>query len=144
MPELPYLAIDLHLRYMHPFGALRPYFEALTQGRAAATRCPTCLRAWSPPRLSCPQDQIDTQWIALSGHGHIVSVTSGESRLPLADTPGRHTFALIALDGADNLAFGRVVCGETTVKRGQRVRLLRAPGKAPHPAQAAYFVPDEA
>ncbi|MFQ5994914.1 MAG: Zn-ribbon domain-containing OB-fold protein [Acidiferrobacterales bacterium] len=143
MAEPRYFAIDLQLHYTHPLGALRPYFDALASGRAIASRCPTCQRVWFPPRLSCAQDYTDTVWTELSGAGHIVSVTSGESRLPLADATEHHTFALVALDGADNVAFGRVASGETTVARGQRVRLAKAPEKAPHPAQAAYFVADD-
>jgi len=135
--------IDLQLRYMHTLGALRPYFDGLKAGQARASRCPTCKRTWFPPRLSCPQDHTDIEWITLAGRGQIVSVTAGASRLPLTATRDHYIFALVALDGADNLAFGRAVGDEAALTPGRRVRLTKAPEPAPHPAQCAYFVPDK-
>lgn len=133
--------IDLHLSYTHSLGGLDPYFQGLAQGRAVASRCPVCQRQWFPPRLRCPDDHADTGWTELSGRGIVMALTKGRSRLPLAKAGADHTFALIALDGADNLAFGRIGNG-SAIDVGQRVRLVAVPGDSPHPAQAACFVID--
>lgn len=131
--------IDLHLSYTHSLGGLDPYFQGLAQGRAVASRCPVCERQWFPPRLRCPDDHADTGWTELSGGGVVMALTTGQGRLPLAKPAAKHTFALISLDGADNLAFGRIADGGS-VEVGQRVRLAPAPGEPPHPAQAAWFI----
>lgn len=141
--EVDVVTIDLHLRYMHSLGALQPYFKGLQAGRAMATRCPHCKRTWFPPRLVCPHDHADAEWTPLNGYGRIVSVTTGNSRLPLSNTTAEYTFALIALDGADNVAFGRIVGEAIALEPGCRVRLTPAPTPGLHPAQAACFVPDE-
>ena len=138
-PQPAPTAIDLHLRYAHSLGGLDPYFRGLAEGRAMASRCPVCKRRWFPPRLRCPDDHADTGWAELSGHGLVMALTAGRSRLPLAGSAADHTFALIALDGADNLAFGRIADGGN-IDVGQRVRLVAVPGEPPHPAQAACFV----
>ncbi len=136
MPEQ--IRIDLLLRYEHPLGALAPYFEGLAKGRAMATRSPSNGRVWFPPRIVCPYDFSETEWIELEGTGQIVSVTMGPGRLPLTEQVGELSFALIAVDGADNLTLGRVI-GEGTPRLGSRVRLARLDEAPPHPAQAACF-----
>ncbi len=135
--------IDLRLRYTHTLGALRPYFDGLRAGEATASRCPACKRTWFPPRLVCPRDHTGTQWVRLSGRGRIVNATAGKARLPLAAVAGHHVFALVALDGADNVAFARLGVGQTVPAPGARVRLVRSPEAVPHPAQCAWFVPDD-
>lgn len=133
------VALKLELDYAHPLGALAPYFEGLERGQAIASRCDACGRTWFPPRLSCPGHGA-TVWAPLDGGGRIVSATVTESRLPFGGPSELHVFALVAMDGAENLAFGRVGAEPGAVLAGLRVRLARAPGAWPHPAQAAWFV----
>ena len=143
MAELvPSVPLTLTLRYTHPLGALAPYFRGLEQGRAVASRCTTCGRTWFPPRLSCPAHGT-TNWVELSGRGRVVSVTVTDSVLPFTSVRARHVFALIALDGAENHAFGRIAGAPAAACAGLVVRLMRAAGTWPHPAQAAWFVVDE-
>lgn len=137
------LPLELRLRYTLTAGALRPYFEALQRGQALASRCPQCRRTWFPPRLLCPYDRRGTEWIALNGRGRIVNVTSGVSRLPLAQTSAHHCFALIALEGADNVGLARVIGDVATLLPGTHVRLIASPEAAPHPAQSACFIADD-
>lgn len=137
------IAIDLHLRYTHPLGALAPYFDGLREGQARASRCPVCRHTCFPPRLLCAHDRHQTEWTTLNGAGCIISVTSGISRLPLSDTKAAYCFALVAVDGADNAAFARVVGDPVLLVPGTRVHLVATGGEAPHPAQCACFVPDE-
>ncbi len=135
--------LTLTLRYRHPLGELAPYFRGLETGRAVATRCPACGRTWFPPRLICPLHDRDVEWTELAGLGRIVSFTVAETTLPFGAVRERRTFALIALDGAENLAFGRVAGDPAEARAGQRVRLARAPGDWPHPAQAAWYVAED-
>lgn len=137
------LTLALQLRYAHTPGALRPYFEALQQGQALGSQCPRCQRNWFPPRLLCPHDRSATEWIRLSGRGRIINVTSGTSRLPLARTSTHHCFALVALDGAVNMSFARIVGDERALQAGARVRLTAVAAATPHPAQSACFVVDD-
>lgn len=132
--------LTLTLRYRHPLGDLAPYFRGLEAGRAVAARCPECGRTWFPPRLVCSLHDRDVEWTDLTGLGRIVSVTVTETALPFGVTRERRAFALISLDGAENLAFGRLASDPAEARAGQRVRLARAPGDWPHPAQAAWFV----
>lgn len=132
--------LELELRYAHTLGALRPYFEALQQGQALASHCPQCKRTWFPPRLLCPHDRSTTEWIRLSGRGRIINVTCGISRLPLSQISSHNCFALLALDGADNVSFARVVGDERALQPGTRVRLTAVTATTPHPAQSACFV----
>lgn len=135
--------LTLTLRYRHPLGDLAPYFCGLEAGRAVAARCPECGRTWFPPRLVCPVHDRDVEWCDLAGLGRLVSVTVTETALPFGTIRERRAFALIALDGAENLAFGRVAGDPAKARVGQRVRLARAPGDWPHPAQAAWFVAED-
>lgn len=137
------LTLELQLRYAHTPGALRPYFEALQLGQALASHCPQCQRNWFPPRLLCPYDRATTEWLRLSGHGHIINVTNGTSRLPLTQSSAYHCFALVALDGADNVSFARVVGDERAIQPGTRVRFSAVRTATPHPAQSACFVVDD-
>ena len=157
------IPLTLTLRYAHPLGELAPYFQGLDAGRAIATRCPTCARTWFPPRLSCPEHGAATVWTDLSGKGRIVSVSISfrsrkpgyagkgrivsvsiaDSTLPFGAETARRAFLMVALDGAENLAFGRFAGAPDAARAGLKVRLARAPGTWPHPAQAAWFVADE-
>jgi hypothetical protein len=141
-PERDAVPLVMKLRYAHPQGFFGPYFEGLEAGRAVAARCPECGRTWFPPRAHCPEHRRETEWCALSGRGRIVSVTVGETALPFGRERARRAFALVAMDGAANLAFGRIAGEPEAPRPGMRVRLERAPGRWPHPAQAAWYVAD--
>jgi hypothetical protein len=78
----------------------------------------------------------------LSGRGTIATLTRGHGMLPGTGTVGATGFALIRLDGADNLCFGRLAAAASRLGPGARVRLARAQGRWAHPAQCAEYVPD--
>ena len=129
-----YLDLKLELDYSYALGGLKPYFDALSEGRALASKCPECGTISFPPRLICANDQTETQWMELDGTGVIVESTSGQ------DANGEDVcFALIQMDGADNRCLGRLVGGDSDV--GDRVRLQAATSNGVHPAQNAVFVP---
>ena len=116
------IAIDMHFRYQHPLGARAPYFDGLLHGRAMGSRCGGCGRVSFAPARCCTSD---FQWQELPGTGRVVAATDG--------------FALIAMDGADNLTLGLLQAPAAT---GQRVRLALAPGPVEHPSQAVFFQVD--
>lgn len=133
------LHLELSLAYSHGTGALTPYFDALVQGRALASRCGDCSKVWFAPHVHCPDDGGACDWIELDGGGEIVAATQTRSRLPLTDDDGDHVFVLVAMNGADNRVFGRLANDPGLDVVGCTVRLVAAPGAAPHPAQAALF-----
>ena len=134
--------IDLTLRYTHALGALVPYFEGLTAGRAVASVCAACGRTWFPPRPGCCSRAGPVQWTTLAGTGYVVAATNGGGTLPFGGGPAGEGLALIALDGADNLALGWVDGFGGEPPEGARVRLVASDRQMPHPAQAAWYVPE--
>jgi len=70
------------------------------------------------------------------------NVTVTDSVLPFGTEAAHRAFALVAFDGAENLAFGRLAGPPEAAAEGQIVWISRAPGTWPHPAQAACFVLD--
>ncbi|MEP6656176.1 MAG: hypothetical protein ABJC33_03020 [Betaproteobacteria bacterium] len=135
------VAIELHLRYAHGLGALSPYFAGLERGVALATQCPRCRRTWFAPRLTCICGSRVLDWRELTGRGTVVVLTRGPAVLPVTGVVHESGFALIRLDGADNLCFGRLGRTATQLEPGNAVRLARAPGQWAHPSQCAEYVP---
>ena len=127
------LPIDIGVRYTHSLGALAPYFDGLAAGRAIASTCPACGRTWFPPRLGCCSRVGPPQWTTLAGTGRIVAGTNGGGTLPFGGGPAGEGLALVALDGADNLALGWVDgLGEVPPEgRGGPARLRHRAGAAP-------------
>ena len=83
------------------------------------------------------------RWITLAGTGRVVAGTSGGGALPFGGGPAGKGLALVALDGADNLALGWVDGFGGAPPEGARVRLVTTGDCAPpHPAQAARYVPE--
>ena len=134
--------IDLHLSYAHGLGALSPYFAGLCRGVAMATRCHDCRQTWFAPRLVCRCGSTSMDWVQLTGRGTIVAATHGRATLPGTDVTAEFGFALIRLDGADNLCFGRLGRAASRLGAGSAVRLSRAEGEWAHPAQCAEYVPE--
>lgn len=134
--------IELTLRYTHSLGGLAPYFEGLASGRAVAARCDSCGRTWFPPRLGCCSRSSAARWTTLAGTGRIVAGTNGGGTLPFRGGPAGEGLALVALDGADNLALGWVDGLGDVPPESARVRLVATGTRTPHPAQAARFVPE--
>ena len=134
--------LELTLRYTHSLGGLVPYFEGLAAGRALATHCALCGRTWFPPRLRCCSRAGALRWTTLAGTGRIVAGTNGGGALPFGGGPAGEGLALVALDGADNLALGWVDGFGDVPPEGARVRLVTTGTHPPHPAQAARFFPE--
>jgi uncharacterized OB-fold protein len=134
--------IELRLRYAHGLGGLAPYFSGLERGAAMATRCSSCRRTWFAPRLTCTCGGRDLVWVELTGRGTLVAVTRGRAVLPGTGFVAAAGFALIRLDGADNLCFGRLAPAASRLGPGSALHLARAEQQWAHPAQCAEYVPD--
>lgn len=132
--------LELRLHYTHGLGALSPYFAGLERGVACATRCTICRRTWFPPRSTCTCGARTLEWFELSGRGTIVDVTQTRMKLPGSSAASDFAFALLRLDGADNLCFGRLARAAAHLGSGALVQLSRAQGPWPHPSQCAEFV----
>ena len=133
--------IEVTLRYAHALGGLAPYLEGLTAGRAVASVCAACGRTWFPPRLGCCSRSGPARWTTLAGTGRVVAGTSGGGTLPFGGGPAGEGLALIALDGADNLALGWVDGFGGAPPEGARVRIVTGGDCPPHPVQAVRFIP---
>lgn len=130
--------IRLGLCYRHGRGGFADYFAALAEGRALASRDPDTGRVSFPP---APEPGRHER-VALPGTGTVAAITRGPALLPLHPAPLEACFALIAMDGADNLCFGRIE-GDAPLAPGARMRLAPSSGAVHHPAQAVCFVPVE-
>ncbi len=78
-------------------------------------------------------------WTELSGIGTIIAVTQGVSAMPLREGVRTRAFALVAMDGADNLTFGRLAERHPILGAGTRVRLIKTPEPPKFPTQAVCF-----
>lgn len=133
------VALELTFAYAHAFGALAPYFRALAQGRALASKCTACGRTWFPPRMTCVCG-AETESVELSGSGSVEVLTSGPGVVPLTTIAGELWFALVRFDGASNLSLVR--CDSAGIAVGDRGRLVPSSQPGPHPATHVVFVRD--
>ncbi len=126
--DVLYFPLKLELDYCYSLGEMKPYFDALQEGRALASRCPVCECVNFPPRLICESDRQKSTWFELTGLGTIKQLTAGRSE----------TFAHVAMDGAGNLFLGRL--SGKNFKKGDRVKLIRdTRAVVRHPAQSISF-----
>ena len=127
-----YFSLQIELDYSYSVGDLKPYFDALSEGRTLASRCLECDYVSYPPRLICHKDHKQTEWLVLNGTGQIVEITK------CRDSENRAIyFALIKMQGADNYTLGRLFCD--TAAKGDQVRIAAASAATVHPAQSACF-----
>ena len=136
----PTVPLTIAFEYTHSFGALAPYFVALTEGRALGAMCAKCSKVWFPPRMVCACGGA-TEWKELSGTGTVEAITRGPGAVPLSSVAGELTFALVRFDGAGNLALVR--CDAPgAIDVGSRGRLAHAPVRGSHPASSVVFLLD--
>lgn len=127
-----YFPLRIELDYAYSLGELAPYFDALKNGEALASRCPECGAVNFPPRLVCDRDGQKAKWRELPGTGVVVEVTTG------FDSDGNDvSFALISMDGAGNSALGRLSYSHGN--KGDRVKMAATQPDAAHPARQAVF-----
>lgn len=133
--------LEIAFTYRHDVGDLRPFFDALAEGRLLGARCVRCGRRWCPPRLVCPVDGAETAWVELSGRGTLRAVTFGAGRIPPKGPAGEFAWGLVDVDGCDNAATVRLSGSPGGLRPGARVRLAPPEGPAAHPIQRFVFAP---
>lgn len=123
-----YFPLKVELDYSYSLGDLKPYFDALQEGRALASQCPECREVNFPPRLQCGKDGNVAGWKELTGLGTVKRITAGRNE----------SLAQIEMDGTDNLCLGRLEGKDLIV--GDRVKLHRIDANdIQHPSQCAVF-----
>lgn len=88
------VTLPLTLDYTLPSGWLKPWVDAVFEGRALARRCAACHRVSFAPLRQCDCGERDGVWIELPGTAQIHFRTEGVDG----------SFALARFDGADTLA----------------------------------------
>lgn len=109
-PEEP-LVIDAkwEIPYRHAAGPHAARFLAALRDekRILGVRCPSCARAFVPPRAFCERCFVETKdWVDVSDVGTVETMTIQYEKFPgLPDPP--YAVGLVKLDGADSgmLAF---------------------------------------
>ena len=133
--------LDLHLRYRHGFGAASPFFDALLNGEALASRCPTCDDRRFPPRQLCLKDRTPTELCRLRGRGTLVRFTVGSPNSLLKTADRTLVFGEVEMDGVNNRVFARIQLEEKEPTQGLLVELVPWLGNLRHPIQALAFKP---
>ena len=104
-----------------------------------ARRCNNCGCVWFPPHASCPKDGSLCEWLELDGTGLVTAITKTHSRLPFSDDYVDRTFIMVAMSGADNVAFGQLIATSAIAAPGDRVCLVKLPAYYSRPVQTASF-----
>lgn len=131
--------------YKHSLGKYSRFFLELENGRFFATRCPTCHKVWTPPRPACPDDLTITEWIELSGQGHIVSwsVLHYAPKMLAERLQTPYVLAYVKMDGADTL-FAHLLqnySDEAVIQHGLSVHVVYNKGPVAHPIMFMAFEP---
>ena len=83
---------QMTLDYTIPFGDLQPYFDALRDGQALASKCDNCGIVAFPARIKCASCRdAPMQWTPLTGTAHVLFRTDANGG----------SYALVKFDGAD-------------------------------------------
>ena len=108
-------------------------------GSAMASRCGLCGRVWFPPHITCPEDGGKCEWLELNGNGEVISLTKTRSIIPFTEKYMDHIFAMVALAGANNVTFGRVISSGNVTSPGDKVHLVKSTKGNMHLAHTATF-----
>lgn len=113
--------IDLSFCYAAGKAASQ-FFKALRdEGKILGSPCRSCGRVLCPPRSFCPECGEPTDELKEVGpEGDLISWTSSSDG---------EVFGLIKLDGADTAILHRLLDGETSWSKGDRVQIRLADGE---------------
>jgi uncharacterized OB-fold protein len=136
--------LDLHLgfTFRHSLGKVSTFFLELEQRRLMATRCPRCATVWMPPRPACGNDLAVTEWIELSGRGHVVAAAQSDYTAAGRGEADGLVLGYVALDGASTLLFQRIRHAGTRALAGLPVRVAWAEEPVAHPMELFWFEAD--
>ncbi|MEP3435772.1 MAG: zinc ribbon domain-containing protein [Hoeflea sp.] len=122
------MKLTLTLNYTLPEGELSPYFDALRNGRALASRCAGCGWLSFPARVRCEKCGTGTHdWVELSGKARVIFRTDGVAAShALVRFDGADGATLVALQNPEEINEG----GRLVVPQGERPGLwLRLDGE---------------
>lgn len=95
--------------------------ELKENGRLVGARCESCGKVYVPPPDVCGECyKIPEGWVALTGEGTVITITTVERTLPWSPIPAPYRLALVQLDGADTNLLHLADAG---LKAGDRVRV---------------------
>jgi uncharacterized OB-fold protein len=135
------LDLELTFKFRHSLGKASAFFLELEQRRLMATRCPRCATVWMPPRPACGNDLAVTEWVELSGRGHVV--VAAESRYTAIGRGEAESMVLgyVALEGASTLLLQRIRHAGTRALAGLAVRVAWSEEPVAHPMELFWFEP---
>jgi uncharacterized OB-fold protein len=69
-------ARDLPLRFIIPVAKVKPFFDALKDGRLTAAKCVKCGAKYFPPQVDCPSCKgSEVEFVPLSGTADLLAYT---------------------------------------------------------------------
>lgn len=136
------LDLELAFKFRHSLGKASAFFLELERRRLMATRCPRCATVWMPPRAACGNDLAITEWIELSGRGHVTAAAEARYTAAGRGEPGNLVLGYVALEGASTLLLQRIRNAGAAVAPGLPVRVAWAETPVAHPMELFWFEPD--
>ncbi len=135
--------------HYHSYGLLTPYFEGLTRGRLAATRCVNSRcpigkgrgELWLPPRADCPDCHQPMKWEEIRHpEGYVYAYTYVERGGTGLELPCPYYQIDVKMDGVGTILKSYLV-GRGPLKIGDRVRARFRTGRsATHTCLDLYWV----
>jgi uncharacterized OB-fold protein len=137
------LDLELSFKFRHSLGKVSAFFLELEERRLMATRCPRCATVWMPPRAACGNDLAVTEWIELSGRGHVVAAAECRYTAAGRGEAGSMILGYVALEGASTLLLQKIRHVDArAVGAGLAVRVAWAEEPVAHPMELFWFEPD--
>jgi uncharacterized OB-fold protein len=136
------LDLELSFKFRHSLGKVSRFFLELERRRLMATRCPRCATVWMPPRPACGDDLAVTEWIELSGDGHLAVAAECTVTARPGAPPGPFVLGYVALEGASTLLLQRIRATDShALVAGLPLRAVWADAPVAHPMELFWFEP---
>lgn len=141
------VSFALQQEYRHSLGRYSRFFAELANGRFFATRCPKCKKVYAPPRTLCPECQIISEWVELSGKGTVKTFSelhfNAGIGADVASFKGTLFLVYALMDGSHTLFPHLLRCDAERLTIGLRVKTHYVSGPVSHPLHLMHFVPDD-
>lgn len=97
-----------------PTPETQPFWDGLSNQHLRITRCGSCTEAFFPPSTICPHcSSTDVEWFEASGDATLYSFVIQSRPLPMWDTSGPRSVALVRLAEGPMLVSSVVNCPQT-------------------------------
>ena len=109
-PDAPFLVPDkMEVFHKYSYGGQSRFFrEIMKNRRLYGARCPACEKVYCPPRRDCPRCLAATEWVELSGRGHVVNYTVQYYSTSAFVKKVPFLVAYVRLDGTDFLMMANI------------------------------------